>query len=269
MRIRLVPLLALGLVFASSLAIGSWRIDRMLPDDRAILDYRPPPGQAFIPIKGTPALVIDAFLSAEDAAFYKHPGIDIPLMARAAAIDLFRVASGRRPLGASTITQQMVRNLLLDDKISVSRKIKEIMLALRVERQLSKDRILEIYLNEIYLGCHAHGIAEASLDYFAKPVDKLSPGEAAFLAGLPKAPSHYNPVRFPQAAKARRNWVIDRMVENGYLDGKAAAAAKRPPVEIGSSHCAAAGQPSPAPKLSARNESLPSLAGPIPVQESP
>ena len=132
-------------------------------------------------------------------------------MARAAAIDLTRIGSGRRPIGASTITQQLVKNLILGGEVLLARKVKEILMALRVEKELPKNCILEIYLNEINLGCGAHGIAQAALDYFGKPIDELTLDEAAFLAALPKAPGHYDPSRFPRAAKARRNWVIGRI----------------------------------------------------------
>jgi penicillin-binding protein 1A len=170
--------------------------------------------------------------TAEDGDFYRHPGIDIPLMLRAAVIDLSRLASDRRPLGASTITQQVVKNLPLSDEGSLSRKIKEILLSLRLERELSKDRILEIYLNEVYLGCGAYGIGEAASQYFDKPVNALALGEAAFLAGLPKAPNHYDPARFPEAAKARRDWVIDRMAEDGYVTSADASQTKETPIII-------------------------------------
>ena len=127
-------------------------------------------------------------------------------------------AANRRPVGASTITQQVAKNMLLSNEISIERKVKEILLATRIEEALPKDRILELYLNEIYLGSGAYGVAAAALTYFDKSLDELTLGEAAFLAGLPKAPNNYNPARFPQAAKARRDWVLDRMVEDGARD---------------------------------------------------
>ncbi len=130
---------------------------------------------------------------------------------RAAITDVGRLRANRRPVGASTITQQVAKNMLLTNEVSIERKIKEILLATRIEAALSKDRILELYLNEIYLGAGAYGVAAAALTYFDKSLDELTLGEAAFLAGLPKAPNHYNPRRVPQAAKARRDWVIDRM----------------------------------------------------------
>src|SRR5207244_10658155 len=121
----------------------------------------------------------------------------------------------RRPVGAATSTQQVAKNMLLTNEISIERKVKEMLLATRIEAALPKDRIIGLYLNEIYLGAGAYGVAAAALTYFDKSLDELTLGETAFLAGLPKAPNRYNPARFPQAAKARRDWVLDRMVEDG------------------------------------------------------
>ena len=137
-----------------------------------------------------------------------------------------RFRANRRPVGASTITQQVAKNMLLSSEISIERKVKEILLATRIEAALPKDRILELYLNEIYLGSGAYGVAAAALTYFDKSLDELTLGEAAFLAGLPKAPNRYNPARFPQAAKARRDWVLDRMVEDGAATPDAAVQAR-------------------------------------------
>src|SRR5207248_7371756 len=136
-------------------------------------------------------------------------------MIRAALTDVGRWQSKRRPVGASTITQQVAKNMLLSNELSIARKVKEILLAMRIEEALSKDRILELYLNEIYLGSSAYGVTAAALTYFNKSLDELTLGEAAYLAGLPKAPNNYHPARFPQAAKARRDWVLERMLEDG------------------------------------------------------
>jgi penicillin-binding protein 1A len=184
-----------------------------------------------------PSVVVHAFLAAEDDDFYEHGAVDFPMTLRAMGLDILRYDSGRRPIGASTITQQLVKNLIVGDEVSINRKIREALLALRVERRLTKDRILEIYLNEVHLGCRSRGVAEAALNYFGKPVTKLSVDEAAFLGGVPKAPSHYNPLRHPDAAQTRRNWVIDRMVDDGYLAPGQAAALKAAPVRLAIDHC--------------------------------
>src|SRR5262249_37862912 len=149
-----------------------------------------------------------------------------------AMTDLSRFRSNRRPVGASTITQQVAKNMLLSNEISIERKIKEILLATRIEAALPKDRILELYLNEIYLGSGAYGVAAAALTYFNKSLDELTLGEAAFLAGLPKAPNRYSPARYPQAAQARRDWVLDRMVEDGGTTEGQAAQGKAGPLEL-------------------------------------
>src|SRR6185369_11090304 len=138
----------------------------------------------------------------------------------------------RRPVGASTITQQVAKNMLLSNELTMSRKVKEVLLATRIEEALSKDRILELYLNEIYLGSSAYGVEAAALIYFNKSLDELTLGEAAFLAGLPKAPNNYHPARFPQAAKARRDWVLDRMAEDGNATEAQIAQAKAEPLVV-------------------------------------
>jgi penicillin-binding protein 1A len=209
-----------------------WYVSRDLPDYRRIVEYRPPAGQPFIAASAIPSMLVDAFLAAEDRDFYTHPGIDVPYILRAMLIDTLQLGSDRRAIGASTITQQVVRLLLLSNERTVQRKVKEILLALRVERALSKDRILELYLNEIYLGCGARGIVDAARIYFDKSLDELTVEEAAFLGGLPRAPTHYNPWRFPAAAKDRRNWVIDRMAEDGYLTTDQALAARASPLSV-------------------------------------
>jgi penicillin-binding protein 1A len=238
MRTLLILMLLLSFVAGAPTAATLWWISRNLPDYRKLVNYHSPPGQPFISIVAIPRLVIDAFLSAEDADFYHHSGIDVAMVLRAMVVDIFRFASDRRPIGASTITQQLVKNLLLTDQVSIKRKIKEGMLALRIERILSKDRILELYLNEIYLGCGAHRLSEAASNYFGKTVGALTIEEAVFLAGLPKAPNHYNPLRFPEAAKARRDWVLDRMLEAGYLTVEQATAAKAMPIRLrNGGHC--------------------------------
>src|SRR5271166_4663829 len=213
--------------------IAIWHFDRDLPDYQQLAHYQPAimtrvhagdgrplaeyaiERRVFAPIEAIPKRVIDAFLSAEDKNFYSHHGIDPVSIIRAAIMNVGRLHANRRPVGASTITQQVAKNMLLSNEISIERKIKEILLASRIEVALPKDRILELYLNEIYLGAGAYGVTTAALTYFNKSLDELTLGEAAFLAALPKAPNRYNPARFPQLAKARRDWVLDRMVEDG------------------------------------------------------
>src|SRR4029079_15917362 len=149
----------------------------------------------YIPIQAVPKLVTNAFLAAEDKNFYDHNGIDFSGIARAFVAYVQNYGSGRRPQGASTITQQVAKNFLLTNELSFARKIKEALLAMKIERTFSKERILELYLNEIYLGMGASGVAAASLLYFDKSVHELSPAEAAYLAALPKAPNNYHPFR--------------------------------------------------------------------------
>jgi penicillin-binding protein 1A len=228
---------AAGLIFAGAAGLWLWQVDIGLPDTSGILDYHTPAGQLFVPVKAIPSVVVHAFLAAEDSDFYNHDGVDFPMTLRAMGLDALHFESGRRPIGASTITQQLVKNLILGDEVSFNRKIREALLAFRIERRLTKDRILEIYLNEVYLGCRSHGVAEAAVNYFGKPVTELSIDEAAFLGGLPKAPNHYNPARHPDAAESRRNWVIDRMVEDGYLAPRQATALKAAPVRLAIDHC--------------------------------
>ncbi len=185
-----------------------------------------------MPIQAIPKPVINAFLSAEDKNFYNHHGVDPVSILRAAITDVSRFRANRRPVGASTITQQVAKNMLLSNEVSIERKIKEILLATRIEAALPKERILELYLNEIYLGSGAYGVAAAALTYFDKSLDELTLGEAAFLAGLPKAPNRYSPARFPQTAKARRDWVLERMVEDGAAAQAEAVQAETQPLEL-------------------------------------
>jgi penicillin-binding protein 1A len=174
----------------------------------------------YVPYNQIPPLVGQAFISAEDRNFWIDPGIDPVAILRAGFTDFTRMGQDRRPVGASTITQQVVKNMLLDNQITFARKIKEAILAVRVSRVMSKQEILELYLNEIYLGNNSYGVAAAAQAYFDKPLNKLTIAEAASLGALPKAPSNYDPFRHPQQALDRRNWVIGRML----LDGKISAA---------------------------------------------
>jgi membrane peptidoglycan carboxypeptidase len=228
---------ATGLLFAGAAGLWLRRVENGLPDVSEVVDCHLPEGQAFAPMTTIPLLVAHAFLAAEDNDFYNHGAIDFPMMLRATGLDILHYDSGRHPVGASTITQQIVKNLIVGDAVSFDRKIGEALLALRIERRLTKDRILEIYLNEIFLGCHSHGVAEAALNYFGKPLNELSIDEAAFLGGLPRAPNHYSPLRHPYAARRRRNWVIDRMVEDGYLFPGQAIELKATPIRLAADHC--------------------------------
>lgn len=244
--------LAMVLVVLGGLgAVAAWQhFARDLPDHERLADYEPPvmsrvyagdsrllaelatERRVFVPIVAIPKLVQDAFISAEDQNFWSHPGIDPLAILRAAVTNLQQMGQGRRPVGASTITQQVAKNMLLGNEVTLERKLREAILAIRIEQALSKERILELYLNEIFLGQGAYGVAAAAMTYFGKALDELTPAEVAFLAALPKAPNNYNPFRFPEAAKGRRDWVLDRMAEDGALTAEAAAAAKAEPIVV-------------------------------------
>lgn len=222
---------------------------RDLPDYAYLKDYQPPiltriyaddgrmmatiaaEQRVFVPIKVIPPLVTGAFLSAEDQNFYQHAGVDVTGIARAAVTNLQNVGRDRRPVGASTITQQVAKNMLLTNEVSIERKVREIVLANRLETSLTKDRILEIYLNEIFLGNRSYGVASAALNYFNKSLDELSIAEAAYLAALPKAPNNYHPVKDHDAALARRNWVIERMAEDNRIKPEEAQSAMQEPLQ--------------------------------------
>jgi penicillin-binding protein 1A len=223
------------LVGVGGMAGAIWHFSKDLPDYSQLQDYEPPvmtrvhavdgsllgeyarERRLYLPIQAVPKLVINAFLAAEDKNFYEHGGIDYSGMMRAAMLYAQNYGSNRRPQGASTITQQVAKNFLLTNEVSFSRKIKEALLAMRIERAYSKDKILELYLNEIYLGLGAYGIAAASLVYFDKSVNELTIAEASYLASLPKAPAALHPVRNRDRAIERRNYVIDRLLENGWI----------------------------------------------------
>jgi len=221
-----------------------------LPDYQALAAYDPPvtsrvyagdgrllaeyavENRLFVPIEAIPKRVIQAFLAAEDKSFYSHHGIDLLSIARAAMQNLMNLGSDRRPVGASTITQQVAKNFLLTNEVSLERKLKEAILAYRIEQAFTKDRILELYLNEIYLGFNSYGVAAAALNYFNKSLDDLTLAEAAYLAALPKAPNNYHPTRRAEAAKWRRDWVLDRMAEDTIITGAEAETAKATPLTI-------------------------------------
>ncbi|MEO6945311.1 MAG: penicillin-binding protein 1A [Nitrobacter sp.] len=227
-----------------------WHFSKDLPEYSQLQDYEPPvmtrvhasdgsllgeyskERRLYLPIQAVPKLVINAFLAAEDKNFYEHGGIDYFGMARAALAYAQNFGSNKRPQGASTITQQVAKNFLLTNEVSFTRKIKEALLAMRIERAYSKDKILELYLNEIYLGLGAYGIAAASLVYFDKSVNELTVAEAAYLAALPKAPSTLHPVKNHDRAIERRNYVIDRLLENGWIKQADADNARKDPLIV-------------------------------------
>ena len=213
-----------------------WAFSNNLPDYKFLKNYKPSvsskvysgEGQLvsdfssekriFVPYKAIPEKVINAFLSAEDKNFFSHPGVDAKGVLRAILNNISNVLASRRLEGASTITQQVAKNFLLSNEVSLNRKLKEAILAFRIERALSKERILELYLNQIYLGEGAYGVASASLEYFDKSISELNYNEAALLAALPKAPSRYNPYKDIELAKFRRNLVLNNLLENNYID---------------------------------------------------
>ena len=174
----------------------------------------------FIPYEAIPERVVNAFLSAEDKNFFRHPGIDAKGILRAVIKNIKNIYQNKRLEGASTITQQVAKNFLLTNEVSLKRKVKEAILAFRIERAYTKERILELYLNQIYLGQGAYGIAAASLEYFDKSIKKLNYSEASLLAALPKAPSKYNPYKYPELAKFRRNLVLENLEDNNFITKK-------------------------------------------------
>jgi penicillin-binding protein 1A len=238
------------LVATAAAAVLLWHYSQQLPDYSQLKTYEPPvmtrvhaadgsllaeyatQRRLYLPIQAIPNLVKNAFIAAEDKNFYEHPGIDVSGIVRAALSYAENYGSNRHPQGASTITQQVAKNFLLGNQVTFDRKIKEVLLALEIERAYPKDKILELYLNEIYLGFGAYGAAAASLLYYDKPVQQLTIAQAAFLAGLPKGPNNYNPFRRHDEAVARRNYVIERMVEDGFISAAQGAAAEKEPLAV-------------------------------------
>ncbi len=238
------------LIAGVGLLYGYYHYARDLPDYRQLAKYDPPTvtrvhagdgrllaefsleKRVYVPIQAIPQRVINAFLAAEDKNFYSHPGVDFRSVLRAAVTNLINIGRGRRPVGASTITQQVAKNFLLTNEVSVERKIKEAILAFRIEQAFSKHRILELYLNEIFLGFRSYGVAAAALNYFNKSLDSLTIAEAAYLAALPKGPNNYHPLRNHDAAVTRRNWVIGRMVKESLITETEATAALAEPLQV-------------------------------------
>ena len=212
-----------------------WYFSIGLPDYKKLSNYEPPISsrvysennkliaeyalekRLFIPFDSIPDKIINAFLSAEDKNFFSHPGIDAKGILRALIKNIRNITQNKRLEGASTITQQVAKNFLLTNEVSLKRKVKEAILAFRIERAYTKKRILELYLNQIYLGQGTYGIAAASLEYFDKSIKDLDYSEAALLAALPKAPSKYNPYKYPEVAKFRRDLVLENLEENKYI----------------------------------------------------
>jgi len=236
-KILLFSLVSIIAIFVFVISI-LWSYSNKLPDYKILKNFKPPVSsklysgegelvsdfssekRIFVPYNSIPRTVIYAFLSAEDKNFFSHPGVDAKGIVRAVVNNISNLISSKRLEGASTITQQVAKNFLLTNEVSINRKIKEAILAFRIERALSKERILELYLNQIYLGEGAYGIASASLEYFDKPISKLNYAEASLLAALPKAPSRYNPFKNIALAKYRRDLVIQNLFENSYIDKK-------------------------------------------------
>ncbi|RJG45148.1 penicillin-binding protein 1A [Mesorhizobium sp. DCY119] len=241
---------AFALLMAAGVAIYLGHITKDLPDYEVLAKYEPPvttrihasdgalmgefarERRLYLPIQAVPDRVKAAFLSAEDKNFYNHPGVDLTGLGRAVITNLRNMGSGRRPVGASTITQQVAKNFLLTSSQTYDRKIREMILAFRIEQAYSKDRILELYVNEIFFGLGAYGVAGAALTYFNKSVNELTVAEAAYLAALPKGPSNYHPFRYTDRAIERRNWVIDQMVDNGYVSREEGTKAKAEPLGV-------------------------------------
>ena len=245
----------LGLTFLLALAVGAVvvvvvlsRFGQGLPEHRQLMDYEPaetsrtyaadgqPLGRyaeedrQFVPMRSIPPLLANAFIAAEDRNFWTHSGLDYAGITRALLQNARNVVEGRRLIGASTITQQVAKTFFLTKTVSVERKVKEALLALRMERVLSKERILELYLNEIYLGLRSYGVAAAARNYFDKSLDELSPAEMAYLAALPKGPNNYHPQRRTEAALARRSYVLRRMTDEGFIDASDASTAREEPL---------------------------------------
>ena len=233
-----IGFLSFSLLFLIIILGVLWNFSNNIPDYKILKNYKPPVSskvysgngdlvadfskekRIFIPYRSIPQNVINAFLSAEDKNFFSHPGVDAKGVLRAIVNNIQNIMTSKRLEGASTITQQVAKNFLLTNEVSINRKIKEAILAFRIERALSKERILELYLNQIYLGSGAYGVAAASLEYFDKSIKELSYEEAALLAALPKAPSKYNPYRNIKLAKFRRNLVLKNLFDNNFLSFK-------------------------------------------------
>ena len=238
MLLKKILVLAIsGILVLAILSISIlWAFSNNLPDYKFLKNYKAPVSskvysgdgelvsdfstekRIFVPYNAIPEKIINSFLSAEDKNFFNHPGVDAKGVLRAIINNISNVLSSKRLEGASTITQQVAKNFLLTNEVSLNRKIKEAILAFRIERALSKERILELYLNQIYLGGGTYGVAAASLEYFDKPITDLTYVESALLAALPKAPSRYNPYKNKKLAKFRRDLVIKNLLDNNFIN---------------------------------------------------
>ena len=235
---------------AGAAAFVLWKVSSELPDYEVLAKYEPPvmtrihandgaliaefsrERRIYVPFTAIPECIIESFISAEDKNFYQHGGLDVQGIVRAVVTNMSNLQSGRRAVGASTITQQVAKNFLLSSDQTVERKLKEAILAIRIERAFTKEQILELYLNEIYLGVGAYGVAAAAQSYWDKALNELTLADCAYLATLPKAPSNYDPFKFADRAVARRNWVIDRVVENGFATKDEGETAKAQPLGV-------------------------------------
>jgi penicillin-binding protein 1A len=197
-------------------------VTRIYSRDGTLIEEYAVERRVFVPINSLPQSLIEAFVAAEDKNFYHHSGVDITSTIRAAIASINNILQNKRVEGGSTITQQVVKNFFLTPERSIERKIKEAILSYMISNSFSKERILELYLNQLYLGYSAYGVAAAASVYFNKSVDELTLSEAAFLAGLPKAPSAFNPKKNYTRSKERRDYVIHRMLEDGYISEKSA-----------------------------------------------
>ena len=247
-----ILIISISLILLLSILILSvlWTFSNNIPDYKFLNNYKPPVSskvysgngdlvadfskekRIFVPFNAIPENIINSFLSAEDKNFFSHPGVDAKGVLRAIIKNIQNISSSKRLEGASTITQQVAKNFLLTNEVSIKRKMKEAILAFRIERALSKERILELYLNQIYLGSGAYGVAAASLEYFDKSIKELDYAEAALLAALPKAPSRYNPYRDKKLAKFRRDLVLKNLYENNFINLKDYNFYKSKPVEL-------------------------------------
>ncbi len=246
----LIILSSLLLLSSIVILIVLWSFSNSIPDYRFLKNYKPPVSskmysgngelvadfskekRIFVPFEAIPENVINSFLSAEDKNFFSHPGVDAKGVIRAIIKNIHNIITSKRLEGASTITQQVAKNFLLTNEVSINRKLKEAILAFRIERALSKERILELYLNQIYLGSGAYGVAAASLEYFDKSIKELDYNEAALLAALPKAPSKYNPYKNKDLAKFRRDLVLKNLLENNFINQSSYFKLKNNPIEL-------------------------------------
>ncbi len=250
--VAIAGIAVLSFVAVAALATGiysAW-LFHDLPDATDLVDYHPPTAtrayawdgtligefsrerRIFIPYDAIPAQTAQAFLAAEDHSFFQHGGVDVGGLGRAMAKDVINVAQGRRLEGGSTITQQVAKNILLTNDQTIGRKFKEAILSTQLEKTLSKERILELYMNEIWLGYRSFGVGAAAYNYFGKSVSDLTLAESAYLAALPKGPDNYHPTRHPQAAIARRNWILDQMADLGWVTRAEAVAAMKEPLKV-------------------------------------